>query len=743
MTFWLGLVPVLAVAAALFLAPLGVVRTEGVRLLADTDPHYHVLRAERMARNAVGAPWRDPALDWPNGADVPWPPLFDASLVAAAWVADARTRADFALAGAYVPVVLGLLSVLLIALAGRAIAGRVAGLTAAAVAVLIPALAQFAVAGRIDHHVAEILFATAIAAAFTVGLKMERVWAAPLALGVSVALSFWVWMGSTVALIAPCAAIALARIFAMDDLAARGARTLAIGAALGALLLGISAVVFGPPGALGHPSVLAVGGLQVAIVAGVAAFAAIIAWRSRQPARAGKRLLEVSAALVVPAGLMLSLWPALREGVARGLVALAAGNPWYADIREFNRALFGGLFPVSREIAVIVTMFGLLPLVAGFAVPAGLRRARTDPAARPGLLFLAVWGATMLTLALVRVRFFSYFAVPCAIGAALGALWIGEVVAATLGPVRRVPGIAAAIAAAVLAGALLPALPGLSLIVSGADRIPDSWIEATRWLGATPPAPDGRSTVAAPWEFGHVVQYYSDRPVIASPFGTEAGPRALPDWASFLFATDEATAERVLLARGVSHLVLRNPSHELVGLSGYAPAAAAPLVATRDVWAGERVDATPGYGELVVFRLYFGDGSGAAVRPVEDSRLLFESASTQPAHPLLEERVKIFGLVPGAVLRVSGAAPGAMVSATLPVLTNSGREFSWATRRIADGAGEATFRIPYATGANGATIAGTCTIEDGAHSASSSIPSDAVERGSEVRVLLSAARRAP
>src|SRR6266511_3170278 len=155
MTFWLGLVPVLAVAAALFLAPLGVVRTEGVRLLADTDPHYHVLRAERMARNAVGAPWRDPALDWPNGA--------------------------------YVPVVLGLLSVLLIALAGRAIAGRVAGLTAAAVAVLIPALAQFAVAGRIDHHVAEILFATAIAAAFTVGLKMERVWAAPLALGVSVA----------------------------------------------------------------------------------------------------------------------------------------------------------------------------------------------------------------------------------------------------------------------------------------------------------------------------------------------------------------------------------------------------------------------------------------------------------------------------------------------------------------------------------------------------------------------------
>ncbi len=50
MRFRAGIVLVLAASAALQLAPLGVVRSpDGVRLLGDTDPHYHVLRA------AVGA----------------------------------------------------------------------------------------------------------------------------------------------------------------------------------------------------------------------------------------------------------------------------------------------------------------------------------------------------------------------------------------------------------------------------------------------------------------------------------------------------------------------------------------------------------------------------------------------------------------------------------------------------------------------------------------------------------------
>src|SRR6266545_72853 len=48
---------------------------EGALPTGDDDALYHVLRAERMVDGAEGAPWRDPNLNFPQGADILWPPL--------------------------------------------------------------------------------------------------------------------------------------------------------------------------------------------------------------------------------------------------------------------------------------------------------------------------------------------------------------------------------------------------------------------------------------------------------------------------------------------------------------------------------------------------------------------------------------------------------------------------------------------------------------------------------------------
>jgi hypothetical protein len=228
--------------------------------------------------------------------------------------------------------------------------------------------------------------------------------------------------------------------------------------------------------------------------------------------------------------------------------------------------------------------------------------------------------------------------------------------------------------------------------------------------------------------------------VLVSPFGTDAGETPMTDWTRFLFTTDPADAERVLLSRRAGLLLLRNPSHELVGLRGYAPEhQLPPLLVERDAWRGETVSATSRFPALIVSRLYFGDGAGGADGSLEFARLVWEGASTRPNHPVREERLKAFELVPGAAVRVEGAAPGAGVVATIDVVTNTGRTFTWSTRRIADRGGAVSLRVPYATGANGAGRAGACVVSDGSRAALAVIPAEAVETGAGLAVSLAGA----
>lgn len=735
MRSWAALAAVLVAAALVLAAPARVVwGGDRVRLLVDTDPHYHVLRAERMLRGPSGSTWWDPSLDWPHGAPVPWPPLFDAVLAAAAWLSGADTRDEVARAAAVVPALLGLLSIALAAAFARAVGGAGAARAAAAVLALLPAHAALAVVGRVDQHVAEVLLATGVALAFVRGLRAESPSpGAAVALGGAIALSFWVWMGSTLCLVAPAATISVARLAGLDAVARAGARTLGTGAALAAAALAVSIPALGPPGALGRTSVLSISGLHVAILAGLAGFAALVAWRARRAARPAARAAEVALALAVPAALLLGAWPALREGVRGGLVALAAANPWYSDIREFRPLLLSGVVPLAREVAEVAGTLGLVPAAALLAVPAGRDLWRAAPGARPAVLHLGVWAVTTLALALGRIRFAGYVSVPLAVCAAVGASWAGARIADRLARPPAAPWLAAAM----LLASLSPAATALWSVAGGRVRVPDAWIEASTALRSLPSPGDGRDGVAGPWSLGHLVQFYADRPVLATPFGTEAGPRALPDWARFLFATDEAEAEAVLLARRVGNLVLRNPSHEVVGLRGFAPPSAPPaLHVTRHPWRGEVVAATPRFTELVASRLYFADGGSASGAAIEGFRLVWESATTAPRHPLLEERLKIYELVAGAELRVAGASPGAIATARVDVATSTGRRFRWSTLRRVAADGTASFRVPYATGPNGSVVASACEVAAGGARAAAILPDAAVESGAPVELRL-------
>jgi hypothetical protein len=154
-----GLLAVAAVASAVRLAPWRWVFGEvEPRVVGDGDVIYHLVQAGRLVEQGLQAVWTDPLLNYPLGAQVPWPPLFDALLAGAGWLAAggvAPGAGEILLGALWVPVGLGVATALLLAWLGRALLGGRLWLDAALVLALLPAHARMTVLGRADQHALE------------------------------------------------------------------------------------------------------------------------------------------------------------------------------------------------------------------------------------------------------------------------------------------------------------------------------------------------------------------------------------------------------------------------------------------------------------------------------------------------------------------------------------------------------------------------------------------------------------
>ncbi len=729
-----GAALVLVLGAAVRLATVDdVLPGSGVRLLEDTDPHYHVLRAERMLRGAPGAPWRDPALSWPEGAEILWPPAFDAAIAGLARLGSPRPeREDLALAAAILPVLFGLGSLLVTAALARRL-GAGGGWTAAAIVAVLPAHVDYTVFGRGDQHAAEILLCGAELLAFQVAVRAPRLrrfaWACGAMAGL-VALSAWTWMGSALFLVTPAIFTAAWNVLAPepDEPARRAPAALLAGAGGGAALLAASIAVLGPPGALARFTVRSAGGLHVAAAAGVAAFGGVLlALRRarRGPSSAARRAVEVLLAAALPAAALLLTSASLRDGIGAALTAAGGQGRWYDMIEEYQPLLSSEMGSVQQGLVAIFFGFGLvIPAAIGGGI-ALARRWREDPGQRPGIVLLAAWGVFFVSLMFAVRRFGLYASVPLGIGAAIG---LREAAVAA----RRWRG--GRLGAAVLVfGALLVVGPTVQRHLQGwSPGVSDDELEALVALRDLPVAP-GREGVLAPWSLGHAIQYHAARPVLVSPFGTDVGASAMEDWGAFWYAPGPAEAEAVLARRRIGLVLMGNPLRESFHMQRFAPAGTPELREEGHDDPGLSPRPSDAYARLVPARLFFGDGDG-----LQGFRLLFEGRAAS-ARRGRRERLEIFGAVPGARLEASGAVPGVAVRAQGSMRTNQGRRFAWAAEAVADANGRATLRLPYATGMNGTVEAGPWTVTDGSGAATLAVAEDDVLRGAAVAVRLEAA----
>ncbi|HET8732347.1 MAG TPA: hypothetical protein VFM45_01115, partial [Anaeromyxobacteraceae bacterium] len=611
---------------------------------------------------------------------------------------------------------------------GRALLGGRPWLDAALVLALLPSHAQQTVLGRADHHALEpVLLGLMVLAAARLARGPGR--GAVALLAAATALAFWNWNGSALYLALLGGFAAAWHVLAPpgDEAPGAAAARLAAGLLGGALLLAASLALLGPASAIRSARISGLTGRQPARAGGAAlSCAALAAARRLRPAAAWPaRAATAAAALLLPAA-VLAVWPWTRDGIGRGLTMLAASG-WYRTIMEFRPILPSGLAPLDADLRSVLQSHGLTPLAVVAALPLAWRRWRAGQGADRGpALLLGVLVAGGLVLGWARIRFGVYLALAAALSTALVSRELAAWVQARW-PARRWAGpLAGAALAAALVAPVLPSLPG----ADWAPRTPTRWTDLaplSRLAGQLRTAP-GREAVLVPWSWGHDVRWFSGRPVVSSPFGIDGGAGALEVDAAFHRLTDQAQVEALLASRRVGLVIAHEPLDEVVSLKDFAPAGAPEVFRPGpDPGRLDRVQVLPAFRMLVAVRLWLWDGmwGEADGRPLavgfpalDAFRLVGESPSVAIWQRVGVSAYKLFEPVPGARVEVRGARPGASVEARTTLRTNRGREESWVTRAAAGPDGVARFRLPYATGLNGAVAAAPWTFSDGTRQAS-------------------------
>ncbi|MBL7008731.1 MAG: hypothetical protein ISR76_07015 [Planctomycetes bacterium] len=663
---------------------------DGSWFSAEPDGLYHVRRVERALDEGLPPAATDAAMSFPDGADIPWPPYYDALLTVvlkpvageapASRPAVLERRARLERAAATLPMGFGIGISMLLAVAGAAVAGRAGLLAAGLLHALSYGAIHYSVPGIADHHAFVGLLLAALLLLVSEAIRrgaLERAgpgWRFGAAAGVCAGLLLGTWVASLVYLLV--VQMTLGLLIARDARRGAGRGSMAglapfgIGFHLAALLTVMPAVLQSPWAASQpwmvvnlswfHPLLLTLGGLVFVPLLRLPAGSAA---RRRYPA-------VVAAALaLLAAGLwLLDAGPA--AGIREGFAWSARANDFMGDIAESQPLLGPDRFATGGLFGWLGYAVLLAPLAWGF----GLLALRRKPELLPWLVALPV----LLAQALVQRRFTDAASIPLAL---LVGWWIVDLMR-RLRP-RRIALAAAAGSALLLQ---LPSLAGgIDALQHRADRRRDQ--ESVRmngmraaysWLGDHSVA---GGSVMAHWDQGHAIELLTGMGSVATNFGSYVGEEAFRDSARFFTSTDFESAEW-LLERRESRFV---------------------LVHTSLIWAWDQLGEVAGAADAEWLRSM----GGTLFRPDAASgpdylRLRWISPFPElDAHPRLlpgaplVPAAMVYEWVPGARLAVV-AEPGSEVSLELPVrLPEGGADFVFRRSVVAGPDGRARFRLPY------------------------------------------------
>ncbi len=528
---------------------------DGEVSFAGNDPWFHMRTIRNLVENFPLRSQFDPYSAFPTGQPVTTGPVFDYTAAFVAWALGLGHPSPELVdaVGAWLPAVLGALVAVAVFVLGRTLFHPRVGLLGAALFATYPGLSfETSRLGFADHHVMEVLFATAALAFLCRALRTAstRPWRDVVLAGLLLGGLFCTRPAATFVVAVLVVWIGIQSAINHT----RGATNDRVAAILSAALL-IALLLFLPSRHLvwGHYAV-------VAIVLGAAiAIASALC----------SRLLD---------RLQAPRWSHLPAFAGVGLVALYAGALlWRAEALSLADAIATRAMATDQmvlELRPLLWMDGLFSLAPAWAefttswflaVPAlaalGIHGWRRNDAA---LNLFVVWSAAMLALGVAQHRIILYAAPSVALLAACAAWWL----------VSRWRQTARAVGIACIAAWLLYPNVSLLLPAARADRtMPEDWRYALAWLRRETPEPmssPGAYDAHYPalvsgegfaypstaygvmnwWEHGHWITAAGRRIPVSNGMQTGAATAA-----RFFTSTDPAEMDALLAETGSRYVI--------------------------------------------------------------------------------------------------------------------------------------------------------------------------------------------
>jgi asparagine N-glycosylation enzyme membrane subunit Stt3 len=706
---------------------------DGDVMLDPWDGAYHVRRAFYSFINFPSILYFDAYLRFPDGAPVPFPPLYDWGVAAVArFLGD--SEAVFTKVVAWVSPTFAMLTVLPVYALGRRVRGWQVGLIASALFAVFPASSMNTGIGDLDHHAAVaflLVLLIACGAALLEATAQNHIHRSLLLAMVRAALILS-WTGSLLYVAVGEASLLLGGLFV-------GRKQLFLSQALG---LGVSALIVAPwvyaaGSPIGGPfSSTEMSWLHVtALLAAALVWAGLWAWQRQSKAGALVDQFKRAGFLVASVGIVGFLIPPVRNAITPGIAFVAKADTW-APLNAEQAPLFswmqsGPAFGADFSL----TMFGmfsfaipLLPIIVAWPLLRSDRRALH--------IALFCWAAVLSVLGLMQIRFCNDLAPIASVGFALA---IDRTRAIIASKSNRAVSIAAAVLGTFVLlwpvlqfhSARMPLFSaymsgerpnfdaslynGDSALVRFAELIREVTPETSGYLEA---GIEPEYSVMSLPSHGHVIHYASRRPTPANNFGPYLDAEKFEIVNAAYNASSEAKVVELLDSVRARY-----------------------WMTSEAFWLRE--------GSFVHF-LHRRDGvQQSGFKGAENLRLVAESlpgtrASFTAFPGGMPEGItpyKLWERVEGALLLVQTNA-AERVRVELDVVTNTGRPFRYVAATRADIEGVARLRVPYSTenraqGTGAITHAASAyTVVSAHHRVSVSVAEPQVLQGATIFVEL-------
>jgi len=713
----------------------------------DPDGLYHARRVERaMSEAAVAA--SDPRMNYPAGAPIPWPPYYDGVLAAtlapfAPQESDARWR-WIERATASAPRVFGVLGALLAVWAAWRIGGALAAFVAGVGVALCRGSINYSVIGTGDHHAWVSLLAGAALLALSQALRPAELSSARrsalwgVLLGVLCGLLVGSWVASLLYVLELQLVLGW-MLWRRSEQELPGLAALGFALHVAAALVLLPAVLQSPWRAEFPWIVVNLSWFHFAyFLLGALVFVPL--WLPLFAS--GTRGARAYPALVVAA---LAAWAffcwAFQLAPARGI---ADGLEWVARVDRFMDSVQESMPLVGSraESGVLFLALGYGVLLAPIALGWAAWRAwkHHDDELLPWIV------ATVLLLpqALAQRRFADTLAIPMAVLLGIAAARIAlhlrsrwlVAAFASVAVLSQWP--SAASAWRRLSTPRDPQLGGLFDPVCG-ERL------ALEWIRTRTSASDEWS-VLAHWDRGHMIEWASNAPSVATNFGSYIGVDSYCDPARFYLSDDLAAARTLLERRHVRYIYAPTTLLQLVPSMCRIAAPERREQLLRETAQGQLVFADPWYATMAARLLFNGTAvlpNGVPIHehpgPPSFLRLVHVTKERHPTHldPVTGLRFPVAFVwehVLGARVEVRGPR-GAEVELEIKLeFAASGYRVPWrASGRIGDDR-RATFHVPYSTDSNGDARLVRASWRIGAERGALAIPEASVLEGGSVHV---------